>query len=201
MQKRPKYGGERQDYDDLRMISADHRLRYKWATRTMPEGCTVTDVGCGTGYGCKILSEKASKVVGYDVSIDAVEDARRYWPSLKIDFWIGDMTRPESVPDWGDVATAFEIIEHVEHPETILRNIRSKTLFASVPDQDGHPFDPKKNPFHFRHYTKHEFGSLLVSTGWLPMEWMYQRDKNDCMVRPWDGRPGKTIIVRAERKK
>src|SRR4051812_28160892 len=65
-----------------------HVSRYAWALREC-EGKRVADLGCGVGYGTQILSSFAGTVVGVDVSPEAIEAAKRLYPSL--DFRVTDL--------------------------------------------------------------------------------------------------------------
>jgi len=47
--------GERQVSPTLDGIRKDHLARYKWAAKRL-SGC-VYDIGCGIGYGSKILGD------------------------------------------------------------------------------------------------------------------------------------------------
>jgi hypothetical protein len=131
--------------------------------------------------------------------MDAVEVARNHWGSLAVNFWPGDVTRPEAIPEYGDVSVVFELIEHVRCPEVILSSIKSPVLFASVPDQYGNPWSERKFPFHLRHYTMEQFEQLLRDTGWEPVERMMQLDKVPGNIVPWDGSPARTLVIKAER--
>jgi ubiquinone/menaquinone biosynthesis C-methylase UbiE len=50
----------------------------------------VADLGCGPGYVTNHLSELGLTVLGYDISIALITEARRAFPDLK--FHVGDLT-------------------------------------------------------------------------------------------------------------
>lgn len=82
--------------------------RYLEAGKLLKDAKSVLDFGCGSGYGCEILSDYAEKVVGYDIDSKAVEYANDFH---KISSTI---TFTDKMPsDIFDGIVAIESIEHV----------------------------------------------------------------------------------------
>jgi SAM-dependent methyltransferase len=50
---------------------------------------SIADIGCGAGFVAHELKERfpASKVVGYELSADAIEYARSHWPEVEFHCW------------------------------------------------------------------------------------------------------------------
>ena len=92
-----------------------HVARYAWALPAC-EGKQVVDLGCGTGYGTVMLSSLAGSVTGVDVSSEAIATAKRLYPGL--DFRTADLISSE-LPD-GELGVCFEVLEHLDDPETAL---------------------------------------------------------------------------------
>lgn len=160
----------------------------------------MTDVGCGCGYGSSILGQVAGWVVAYDRDEGALDHAEEYFSAPGISFLHGDVQKHPARFTWGEVAVAFEIIEHLTDPYPLLLAIRSPTLYASVPDERGNPWSEAKFPFHHRHYTLEQFHELLKDTGWRVTEDWFQRDKRPgVMERGVAADGGRTLIIRAER--
>ena len=85
----------------------------------------ILDVGCGTGGMFPLLME-FGEVDGAEASPDALERARRKFPSRRIE----SCSLPDSLPEgtW-DVATAFDVIEHLDAPIESLRAMASRVPF------------------------------------------------------------------------
>jgi 2-polyprenyl-3-methyl-5-hydroxy-6-metoxy-1,4-benzoquinol methylase len=106
-------------------------------TRMHPEsGSTLIDVGCGVGRFCHAASSRGWKVVGIDVSEKAVEVGRRY-----ADFPVQNASIDDVIAkgEKYDVATAFEVLEHLRDPEEFLMKMRmllkpGGQIFCTVPN-------------------------------------------------------------------
>ena len=152
----------------------DHTSRYAFATKYI-QGKIVLDIACGTGYGSRILKTQgnAQKVIGIDISPEAVAFARSRYKLDSIEFMIGSITDISLQSDSFDVVVSFETIEHVnEQKKALLELIRvlknGGTLIISTPNRKlsspgksilAHP----DNPFHLIEYTKEEFINFLSS--------------------------------------
>lgn len=151
-----------------------HLQRYKWAAKRC-EG-RILDLGCGTGYGTKILSGKGREIYGIDVSQEAIDYARRkYFGPEYI------CCSAEKLPfedNYFDAVTAFEIIEHVEKPEKVLDEIhrvlkKDGDLFISTPNlrhlgnilghflAGRHYPEHSKNIYHLKEFYYDEFVNFL----------------------------------------
>jgi len=123
----------------------EHLQRYKYAAKK----CSgkILDLGCGTGYGSWLLSEKDNDVYGLDISKEAINYAEKEYSGPKY-----ICSSAESIPfdsDYFDAVCAFELIEHVQNPKEVLEQIyrvlkKGGPLFISTP-----------NPRHFRNMVKH----------------------------------------------
>lgn len=168
---------ERQTADTLEQIRADHVARYMWV-RGAVAGKDVVDIGCGVGYGASIMSESAKSIHAFDRDMDAIEYAMLKWSRPGIKF---SMMEATGLWDCGryDVAVAFEIVEHLQHPELMLRRARAccRSLFISAPNEEGMPFDKKRFPFHERHYRSDEMVALLESCGWIVQGFFHQKGR------------------------
>ncbi len=166
---------ERQMNKKLSQVRYDHVERYAWASSMMDLGGHINDVACGTGYGCYLMSKKNFLVRGYDRSDEALAVARKYFSNHKTTYLKADInsllrTMPEAgFLDVADYFTCFETLEHVKHPDLLLRDAARNTNafgFFSVPNEEVYPFNPDKTPEHVRHYTPEQFATLLRANGW-----------------------------------
>lgn len=120
-----KFTGERVVPTDMHAnvdTYQQHLARYVWVLDKVVNK-SVIDAACGTGYGTALLSSVASKVLGGDISPEAISYAVEYYGHLasfaQINF---DAVRPlsKSVPNAQDVVVSFETIEHLENPKNFL---------------------------------------------------------------------------------
>ena len=191
---------DRQTGRSLDEIQIGHRLRYEWAARRLNDlgvSGTILDAACGTGYGAGIIATSNRRVVGVDISRQAVEQAKDLWPG---DFIKWDIENPLFAGNVFAGVVSFETLEHLPNPERALNNFRqsSRLLFASVPNEDVEPFHKDKfkgNRYpHLRHYTPEQFHGLLDSTGWQVKETLFQQNK---VSPPEKVETGRFIIVEA----
>ena len=95
----------------------------------------VIDCGCGKGKFVEFLSSKKYKVFGYDKS----EVIKKYLVSKNIAFYESVKEIPTG---YFDVATCFDVIEHVTNPRhliwTIVRKLKKDGIFIiSTPNSIG----------------------------------------------------------------
>lgn len=186
----PLDSGERQVAPDLNGVRRDHLARYEFAARILPAASRVIDVGCGIGYGTHILAQAGHDALGLDIDRDAIDYGARYFEARL------QCRKAEEVGGYipHDAAVCFEIIEHLDEPAQMLRDLPTATLLASVPNEAVFPF--RGQAFHRRHYTKQQFDALLRSSGWRPVAWYGQRDAHSEVEPAVEGR---TLVVRAVR--
>lgn len=56
---------------EVSVVFARHQFASNFAQR-FASGKNVLDLGCGTGYGCKVLAGVANRVLGIDQDADAI---------------------------------------------------------------------------------------------------------------------------------
>lgn len=156
--------------DDISGIAQNHIDRYEFAKGFLVGNEKVLDTACGSGYGSKMLAEKASVVVGVDISEQAIGWANKQNKERNIDFLVGDLGSGLGfLPDNSfDVIVSFETIEHIANQDIMLgefkRILRPRgKLIISTPDRLLLSGDCKKseNPFHVKELSKPEFLSIL----------------------------------------
>lgn len=187
--------GERQVATRVADVRADHRARYEWAAKTLPPASYVIDLGCGIGYGSRILAEAGHKVFAVDIDAETIEFAKAHHGHPSIEF-ICAPAEAIFLPQ-ADAAVCFEMIEHVAEPGPMLARLADAApiLLASVPNEEAFPWRPEYT-FHHRHYTLDQFTRLLTGAG-FHAEWIGGQLGPESPVEP-DLR-GRTLVVRAER--
>ena len=139
----------------------EHIARYAFASQVVA-GARVLDVGCGVGYGSQFLAKSgAASVLGFDLSMDAIEHARANYFHPAVTFAVQDVFALDAVDDF-DVVTCFELIEHVSQQERVVNLIKAALkadgiLAISTP----RPLDDIRTHFHVHEMNFEEIFSLL----------------------------------------
>jgi 2-polyprenyl-3-methyl-5-hydroxy-6-metoxy-1,4-benzoquinol methylase len=109
--------------DESSMFFGAHMARYRLAA-TFAIGKKVVDVGCGPGYGTASMAEAAAFAVGVDASREAIAIATAQ-ASSRARFALMDARAMAIADNSFDVATCFEVVEHVDADlvEEIVRDV------------------------------------------------------------------------------
>ena len=145
----------------------EHMSRYRFA-RGLAAGRRVLDVGSGCGYGTYHLAAGGAELtLGIDVSPEAVGFARCNYRHPHLCFAVMDASRL-GLGDRFHLVTCFELIEHVEDAQAVLRGVHrvlddSGVFVVSTPNKATYVAggEDGKNPFHVREYYREEFEDLL----------------------------------------
>lgn len=143
------------DINDLRRRRF-HMDRYEFAACSISEmkkaGASILDAACGTGYGTNILEKSgAGRVIGIDISPEAIEYAEKKYGSAVSSFKAFDVTKLDKAglaADGFDATVSFETIEHIEDPLSFLRCVagllkEDGIFIASTPNKWGITKDHK----------------------------------------------------------
>jgi len=145
---------------------------------------TALDAGCGSGVVSHYLAGKCDKVVGIDVSQEAVEFATSKFGSSKLSFCKANLQSASSVGSF-DLVVCFEVLEHLEPAQVqgVLSEFFSSAnngakLCITVPNSrslwpfiewilDTFHLVPKlKNEQHLSHFNKSNLAEMLRTSGW-----------------------------------
>ncbi|QOY85825.1 class I SAM-dependent methyltransferase [Paludibaculum fermentans] len=146
----------------------EHMSRYAFAAR-LARNKRVLDIACGMGYGSFELSKHAARVVGLDVSEEAVNSARERYQSANLQFLTAPAQQIPLDDHSFDLIVAFEVIEHLSDWEELLG--QAKRLLApggqfivSTPNKAYYAETRRlagPNPFHVHEFEFSEFQSEL----------------------------------------
>ncbi|MBI1803371.1 MAG: class I SAM-dependent methyltransferase [Ignavibacteriae bacterium] len=149
---------------EVSFVFARHRFAYQYA-RQFVEGKSVIDLGCGTGYGCKMLAESAAFVQGIDHDARAIDFCRKNYPASNIRYAQMDAASL-SLDRRFDVAVSFQVIEHLSAPGTFIDQIKNivepgGTIIISTPNVRTPTKASNANPFHYSEMNYQQFEHLL----------------------------------------
>jgi 2-polyprenyl-3-methyl-5-hydroxy-6-metoxy-1,4-benzoquinol methylase len=129
---------------------------------------TILDIGCNIGYGSNLLSKKATRVVGIDVSSKAISAAKDMYHSRNLCFHLVDgITLPFKDKSF-KLLTCFQVIEHISDVPSFLNEIHrvleeDGLVMLSTPNASIRlaPGMQPWNRFHVREWSAEEFSKML----------------------------------------
>jgi 2-polyprenyl-3-methyl-5-hydroxy-6-metoxy-1,4-benzoquinol methylase len=68
---------------EVSFVFERHKFAYTYALNFV-DNKKVLDVGCGTGYGCKILSQRAKMIWGIDYDEEAIAYCKKFYSGENI---------------------------------------------------------------------------------------------------------------------
>ncbi|MFX0142282.1 MAG: class I SAM-dependent methyltransferase [Candidatus Hodarchaeota archaeon] len=149
-------------YQSKYYIMQQHVMRYVFAAKFV-ENKYVLDAACGVGYGSSYLTRKGAKeVVGFDLSTEAIKNAKNHYNRSQLHLLIGDVTYIPLLKNCLNVVISFETIEHINNYEKFLKEIVrilkiDGTCVISTPNikYTFHPY------YHVKEFEADEFFQLL----------------------------------------
>jgi O-antigen biosynthesis protein len=145
-------------------VRHEHLHRYFFALQFC-KARNVLDIASGEGYGSALLATIAARVVGVDVSEEAVRHAAESYRGHNLGFHRGEATKIPAEDASIDVVVSFETLEHLEAHEEFLREIKrvlrpGGVLVMSTPDHEFFAGGPP-NPFHMKELVRAGFRELI----------------------------------------
>lgn len=141
------------------LTELEHVHRYLVAA-SLVQGADVLDIGSGEGYGASTLAWRARSVVGVDPDRASIDHAASRYAREGLRFFTG-CAEALPFPDGSfDACVAFELIEHLQSPEAMVREARrvlrpDGLLLVSTPNVEVAPESrPEVNPYHLHTFTQ-----------------------------------------------
>lgn len=144
-----------------------HRKAYEEAA-ALSKDKIVLDLGCNNGYGTRVIGEKCRRVIGVDVSPNAINQAADMIKADNISFQLIDGKNLPFDDSVFDMIVCFQVIEHIanlhEFMSEILRVLSKNGLVIFTTPNAAIRLDPGMKPwnkFHVQEFTGLELQKLL----------------------------------------
>ncbi len=111
------------EYHRQTITYGEHISRYM-AALPLVKDKVVLDIACGSGYGTKLLTETAQKVIGVDVAEEAVTYAKAHYSGPKTEYRVGNGTEIPLDTASVDVVITLETIEHIEDYRQFMSEVK-----------------------------------------------------------------------------
>jgi len=149
---------------EISYVFARHKFAYAYA-RQYARSRRVLDLGCGTGYGCRILSDVAQSVVGIDHDPEAIEYCSRNFPASNVSYIRSDISDVRFRNEF-DLGVSFQVIEHMRDLELFLLKLTTAvvsggTIIITTPNVRIPTPERDANPFHANEMNAAQFHRLL----------------------------------------
>lgn len=152
-------------------VIQEHTARFRFSAQFVSQK-TIIDCACGSGTGTShFVSRNPRQVYAFDVSPEALDEAKKNNPDPRINFQQSDAVSLPLPKQVADVFISLETIEHLQTPGEFLKEVarvlKDDGIFiCSTPNRSvtnpGKSFDdPPCNKYHLQEYTTSEFQKAL----------------------------------------
>ncbi len=145
-------------------IETEHFQRYL-SIKDLVKDKVVLDAACGAGYGTNLLGQKAEKVYGIDISVEAVNYAKEHYGRSNVEFIVSSIDNLHFPNEYFDMVVSYETIEHVDESiqnlflKEVKRVLKKDGLFIiSTPNKKLYSdLNEYKNQYHIKEFYEDEF--------------------------------------------
>lgn len=150
---------------EISIVFSRHKFAYEYVKQFVANK-SVIDIGCGAGYGCKILSETADIVYGIDYNKEAILYCKENFSAPNIKFLNIDASEHFEPEIKFDIAVTFQVIEHMHDINSFLEQIKrivkpGGKIFITTPNSDLNNGKESENPFHVNEMDYKRFKTVL----------------------------------------
>jgi|GEM_PF-636227 len=145
-------------------IYAMHAASYAFVEEIC-KGKSILDLGCGSGYGTRRISNICSSALGVDISQEAIGYASEKYQKDNLRFQKIDANQPLPFIDNAfDVVLSFQVIEHIQKDSEYLREasrvlVPGGILVVITPDRANRLL-PGQKPWNRWHVREYDIDSL-----------------------------------------
>jgi len=149
-----------------------HLRAYEYAKEFVNDK-NVLEIGCGSGYGSKFLSQFAKSITTVDIDKDSLEYAKKNNSNSNIEYINANILEGINKNDQSyDIAISFQVIEHIYSKDSgkFLNEIKrllkpDGKIIITTPNRKFrlYPFQKPKNKYHKIEYTPKKLKKLLTN--------------------------------------
>ncbi|HEX5386497.1 MAG TPA: class I SAM-dependent methyltransferase [Gemmatimonadales bacterium] len=205
----PYFTGGGVEYADYVADAATHREQARRYLDTIAEftplPCSVLDIGCAAGFFLDEARHRGCRTFGCDVSEYAAAYAAQ---TLGLEVERAAFLDATLLPDQVDVATAFNVFEHLTEPRAVVRRLEGvvrpggcviletwdyRSLVARLLRSRWHQWDPPFVPYY---YTRRALAALFPPPAWHMLRYA-PTSKRVPLARLWSALPNRLSITYA----
>lgn len=182
------------DYKGLNSDLEKEAVRRLKIIKNKTSSGNLLDVGCGYGEFLLAASDSGFKVTGCDIIPDSVQYIRKQY---HLNTFVCDMEQNNLPPGNYDIITAWDVIEHMTDPASVLQKFhqslkKNAWLFMTTPNIESidakilkkHWYGFKKIPEHLYFFSPKSIKDMLEKTGFRNVgiiNWGFQRNIGFCI--------------------
>lgn len=143
----------------------EHLARYRFARQYVGPDTRLLDIGCGDGYGTFYLAAHVKEALGIDIDAEPIRHANEKYRLANLSYRQVLPNDWQLPPDSVDVATCFEVFEHVQEPDQLIARIsgvlrKGGIAILSTPNKDVYG-ENLPDPYHVKEYSLNEFRDIV----------------------------------------
>ena len=145
-----------------------HLFAYEFAKDKVSENSSVLEVGCGEGYGTKLLSQSVEKIIGLDVDKNTIAHSSAKYGAENCLFKTYDGVKIPYDDSTFDTVVSFQVMEHIQddinYVSEIYRVLKRNGVFILTTPNRTNRLKPGQKPwnrFHIREYYPEELQKIL----------------------------------------
>lgn len=107
------------------LLRAENQIRTPWILaeieKHFQKPVRLLDIGCGAGLLTNAAAKKGHEVTGIDLSANSLSVAKQHDTTQSVHYECANALDLPFAEGTFDVVTAMDVLEHVEHPDTLIQ--------------------------------------------------------------------------------